>query len=85
MSKKLILAPHFWFVTIANWRKSRAVSFSFAAKSAGLALFAFFSAQTAGAYDRGMLAEYNDLYKNGSYQAALEGYQEITGKEAYNP
>ena len=50
-----------------------------------LALFAFLSAQAAVAYDRGMLAEYNDLYKNGSYQAALEGYQEITTKEAYNP
>jgi tetratricopeptide (TPR) repeat protein len=51
-----------------------------------LALFTLFSAQQlAGAYDRSVLAEYNDLYKNGSYQAALEGYQEIEAKEPYNP
>ncbi len=85
MSKKPAPAPHFWFVTIANWRKSGAVNFHFAAKSAGLALFALFSAQNAGAYDRSVLAEYNDLYKNGGYQAALEGYQEIAAKETYNP
>ena len=53
-------------------------------KTIFLALFAFFSVQ-AGAYDRSVLAEYNDLYKNGNYQAALEGYKEIAAKEPYNP
>ncbi len=48
-------------------------------------LFALFSAGSAGAYDRSVLAEYNDLYKSGSYQSALEGYKEIAVKEPYNP
>lgn len=43
------------------------------------------SLRTAGAYDRNELAEYNDLYKNGSYQAALEGYQDMIAKEPANP
>jgi tetratricopeptide (TPR) repeat protein len=50
-----------------------------------LALFAFFLAGKAGAYDRSVLAEYNDLYKNGNYQAALDGYREMTAKEPSNP
>ncbi len=50
-----------------------------------LALFALFFSGRAGAYDRSVLAEYNDLYKNGSYQAALEGYKEIAAKEPHNP
>ena len=50
-----------------------------------LALFALFSAGAAGAYDRSVLAEYNDLYKSGNYQSALEGYKEIAAKEPYNP
>ncbi len=53
--------------------------------AAALALSALFSARAAFAYDRSVLAEYNDLYKNGSYQAALEGYKEVTAKEPYNP
>jgi len=50
-----------------------------------IVLFLTLSAVTAGAYDRSVLAEYNDLYKNGNYQAALEGYLEIAAKESYNP
>ena len=50
-----------------------------------LALFAFFPARFAGAADRSVLAEYNDLYKSGNYQAALEGYRDIAAKEPYNP
>lgn len=50
-----------------------------------LALFALFSARAALAYDRSVLAEYNDLYKSGNYQAALEGYREIAAKEPFNP
>jgi len=50
-----------------------------------LAVLLVFSAQAAMAYDRSVLAEYNDLYKSGTYQAALEGYLEITAKEPYNP
>ncbi|MFA6433081.1 MAG: hypothetical protein WCW52_00145 [Elusimicrobiales bacterium] len=49
------------------------------------ALFALFPVSGAGAADRNSLAGYNDLYKNGSYQAALEGYKEITSKEPYDP
>ncbi len=54
-------------------------------KKTALILFALFSARAGEAYDRSVLAEYNDLYKNGNYQAALEGYKEITAKEPYNP
>jgi tetratricopeptide (TPR) repeat protein len=39
----------------------------------------------AGAYDRNELAEYNDMYKNGNYQGALEGYQDMMAKEPANP
>ena len=52
---------------------------------ATLALFSLLSARAAGAADRSVLAEYNDLYKNGGYQAALEGYKEIAARERYNP
>ncbi|HBB66020.1 MAG: hypothetical protein A2X28_07235 [Elusimicrobia bacterium GWA2_56_46] len=48
-------------------------------------LFAVCSVHTAGAYDRNILAEYNDLYKNGGYQAALDGYKEMAAKEPGNP
>jgi len=50
-----------------------------------LALFALLSARAACAYDRSVLAEYNDLYKNGNYQAALDGYREMAAKEPDNP
>lgn len=50
-----------------------------------LALLVIFSARAAFAYDRSILAEYNDLYKNGGYQAALEGYKEMAAKEPRNP
>jgi len=40
---------------------------------------------SAGAYDRGLLAEYNDLYKSGDYRAALDGYLEMTVREPGNP
>jgi tetratricopeptide (TPR) repeat protein len=38
----------------------------------------------AGAYDRGELAEFNDLYRNGQYEEALEGYKLIIAKEPSN-
>ena len=50
-----------------------------------LALFIALTPRPACAYDRSVLAEYNDLYKNGSYQAALEGYNEMMTKEPANP
>ncbi len=50
-----------------------------------LALFALFSAGRVWAYDRSILAEYNDLYKNGNYQEALDGYKDFAAKEPHNP
>ena len=38
----------------------------------------------AGAYDRGELAEFNDLYRSGQYEDALEGYKLIKAKEPEN-
>ncbi|MBI4351213.1 MAG: hypothetical protein HY550_07225 [Elusimicrobia bacterium] len=38
----------------------------------------------AAAYDRGELAEFNDLYRNGQYEEALEGYKLIIAKEPRN-
>lgn len=38
----------------------------------------------AGAYDRGELAEFNDLYRNGQYEEALEGYKLMIAKEPSN-
>jgi len=38
----------------------------------------------AGAYDRGELAEFNDQYRNGQYEEALEGYKLIIAKEPSN-
>ena len=38
----------------------------------------------AGAYDRGELAEFNDQYRNGQYEEALEGYKLILAKEPSN-
>lgn len=43
------------------------------------------SAAPAAAYDRGELAEFNDLYKNGRYEEALEGYGKVTAQEPANP
>jgi len=39
----------------------------------------------AAAYDRGELAELNDLYKNDRFEDALEGYARITAAEPANP
>ena len=39
---------------------------------------------SAGAYDRGELAEFNDLYRNGQYEEALEGYERIIAREPSN-
>lgn len=39
----------------------------------------------AGAYDRGELAQLNDLYKNDSFEEALEGYSKIIVQEPGNP
>lgn len=36
------------------------------------------------AYDSGELAEYNDLYRSGQYEEALEGYNKIIAKEPSN-
>ncbi len=38
----------------------------------------------AAAYDSGELAEYNDLYRSGQYEEALEGYNKIIAKEPSN-
>jgi len=38
----------------------------------------------AAAYDSGELAEFNDLYKNGQYEEALQGYKLIIAKEPSN-
>ena len=38
----------------------------------------------AAAYDRGELAEFNDLYRNGQYEEALEGYKLMIAKEPSN-
>ncbi|MBI4802972.1 MAG: hypothetical protein HY796_10660 [Elusimicrobia bacterium] len=46
---------------------------------------ALWGARALSAYDRSVLAEYNDLYKNGNYQSALEGYADIISKEPANP
>jgi tetratricopeptide (TPR) repeat protein len=43
------------------------------------------AAAPAAAYDRGELAEFNDLYKNGRYEDALEGYGKVTAQEPANP
>ncbi len=48
-------------------------------------LILLLSAAPAAAYDRGELAEYNDLYKNGRYEEALEGYNKVTVQEPANP
>ena len=48
-------------------------------------LILILSAAPAAAYDRGELAEFNDLYKNGRYEDALEGYNKVTAKEPENP
>ncbi|HNW44370.1 MAG TPA: hypothetical protein PKI19_07690 [Elusimicrobiales bacterium] len=37
------------------------------------------------AYDRGELAEFNDLYKGDRFEEALEGYAKITAVEPANP
>ncbi|OGR62029.1 MAG: hypothetical protein A2X30_01200 [Elusimicrobia bacterium GWB2_63_16] len=38
----------------------------------------------AAAYDRGELAEFNDLYRAGQYEEALEGYRQLIAKEPSN-
>ncbi|HAH31032.1 MAG TPA: hypothetical protein DCL44_01820 [Elusimicrobia bacterium] len=37
------------------------------------------------AYDKNELAELNDMYKNGKYQEALDGYLKMTQSESENP
>ena len=39
----------------------------------------------AAAYDKNELAEINDMYKNGKYQEALDGYLKMTDAESANP
>jgi len=39
----------------------------------------------ASAYDLGEMAEFNDSYKNGRYEDALEGYKKVIAKEPANP
>ncbi|MCX5785240.1 MAG: hypothetical protein NTX59_06095 [Elusimicrobia bacterium] len=39
----------------------------------------------ASAYDKNELAELNDMYKNGKYQEALDGYIKMTETEGTNP
>lgn len=48
-----------------------------------LSIYAF--PQRAAAYDRNELAELNDMYKNGKYQEALDGYLKMTRIDAANP
>ena len=48
-------------------------------------LMLILAAAPAAAYDRGELAEFNDLYKNGRYEDALEGYNKVTAQEPGNP
>lgn len=48
-------------------------------------LILLLSAAPAAAFDRGELAEFNDLYKNGRYEDALEGYGKVTAQEPANP
>ncbi|OGR68182.1 MAG: hypothetical protein A2081_02515 [Elusimicrobia bacterium GWC2_61_19] len=43
------------------------------------------AALPAAAYDRSELAEFNDLYKTGRYEEALEGYRNIIAAEPANP
>jgi tetratricopeptide (TPR) repeat protein len=43
------------------------------------------AALPAAAYDRSELAEFNDLYKNGRYEDALEGYKSVIMAEPSNP
>ncbi len=38
----------------------------------------------ASAYDRGEMAEYNDLYRSGNYEEALEGYNRLITAEPYS-
>ena len=38
----------------------------------------------AAAYDRGELTEFNDLYRNGDYGDALDGYRQVIAKEPAN-
>ncbi len=42
-------------------------------------------AAPAAAYDRSELAEYNDLYKEGHYEEALEGYKKVEAQEPSSP
>lgn len=37
------------------------------------------------AYDRSELSEFNDLYKNGRYEEALEGYKGVIAQQPANP
>ncbi|PIU20232.1 MAG: hypothetical protein COT18_03360 [Elusimicrobia bacterium CG08_land_8_20_14_0_20_59_10] len=39
----------------------------------------------AAAFDRSELTEFNDLYRNGRYEEALEGYNKVTAREPANP
>jgi hypothetical protein len=43
------------------------------------------AAVPAAAYDRSELAEFNDMYKNGRYEEALEGYKGVIAQEPANP
>lgn len=53
-------------------------------KAAKLLLLLLLAAPAA-AYDRSELAEFNDLYKNGRYDEALEGYRAFIAQDPANP
>jgi len=48
-------------------------------------LLLLLAAAPAAAYDRSELAEFNDLYKTGRYEEALEGYKNVIAQEPANP
>jgi tetratricopeptide (TPR) repeat protein len=48
-------------------------------------LFVLLAAAPAAAFDRSELAEFNDMYKNGRYEEALEGYKGMIKQEPANP
>ncbi|OGR50614.1 MAG: hypothetical protein A2049_11005 [Elusimicrobia bacterium GWA2_62_23] len=47
--------------------------------------FLLLQAAPAAAYDRSELAEFNDLYKTGRYEEALEGYRSVLAGDPANP
>lgn len=48
-------------------------------------LFFLLAAAPAAAFDRSELAEFNDLYRNGRYAEALDGYKGMIAQEPDNP